>query len=148
MGVMSTARKNPRMAASANLRRAMGETPSIGSDYSMRQIVALLDQETRDGCPTGSAYLFHLKSAANIRIAALRNDLIVVNRPLSIQAALQSVLKELDSDPISRHSIEDMARISGYSRGHFLRSFRLLTGVPPHQYLVQSRLGRAREMIA
>ena len=41
-----------------------------------------------------------------------------------------------------------LAKESGYSRVHFLRMFRAATGYPPHNYLLNLRVERARELLA
>ena len=40
-------------------------------------------------------------------------------------------------------SLDDLAKLSGMSRLHLLRSFRHLVGVPPHAYQIQLRVERA-----
>jgi AraC-like DNA-binding protein len=40
-------------------------------------------------------------------------------------------------------SLADLAAIAGMSKYHFLRVFRRLTGVTPHQYLISARMRRA-----
>jgi AraC family transcriptional regulator len=139
--------RRSRQAEATSLKEALGEYARFGDDRPLRQIVALLEQEARDGCPTGSEYLHHLKSAGETRLAALKDKRAAVTPKSSIKSSLQWVLNKIDSDPIGRHSIESMARASGYSRGYFLRSFRVLTGVTPHQYLVQRRLEHASALI-
>ncbi len=44
-------------------------------------------------------------------------------------------------------SLADLAAHAGLSPFHFLRSFKRAVGVTPHQYLVQTRLGRAVTML-
>ncbi len=44
--------------------------------------------------------------------------------------------------------IKAIAQVSGYSETHFLRMFRASTGVTPHQYLIERRVRRARQMLA
>lgn len=41
------------------------------------------------------------------------------------------------------HNLADLAAAAGLSRFHFLRRFRALTGVSPHQYLIAMRLRAA-----
>ena len=45
-------------------------------------------------------------------------------------------------------SIEDLSRLCGVSRYHFMRSFRATFGIPPHAYLNQVRLNAARRELA
>jgi AraC family transcriptional regulator len=40
-----------------------------------------------------------------------------------------------------------LAAETGYSRAHFLRTFRAATGQTPHRYLLELRLEKARALI-
>lgn len=46
-----------------------------------------------------------------------------------------------------RLTLDDMARVAGMNKYHLLRSFKAQYGVPPHEYVVQLRLQRARAML-
>lgn len=54
-------------------------------------------------------------------------------------------LQQLD-DPAP--SIEDLARELRISPFHFIRQFEAVFGVTPHQYRIQVRLDRAKELLA
>jgi AraC-like DNA-binding protein len=45
-------------------------------------------------------------------------------------------------------NLKDIAEAVGLSVYHFARAFRASVGVPPHQYLIQLRISRARELLA
>ena len=45
-------------------------------------------------------------------------------------------------------ALKEMASIAGMSKYHFLRVFRRLTGMTPHQYLISVRLRRAALALA
>jgi len=45
-------------------------------------------------------------------------------------------------------SIVELANLAGLSLSHFARTFRRSVGVPPHSYVKQRRVARAREMLA
>jgi AraC family transcriptional regulator len=44
--------------------------------------------------------------------------------------------------------LKEMAAVAGMSKYHFLRVFRRLTGMTPHQYLISVRLRRAALALA
>ncbi|WP_347260910.1 AraC family transcriptional regulator [Rudaea sp.] len=44
-------------------------------------------------------------------------------------------------------SLTDLARECGLSVSHFTRAFRQTTGLPPHRWLLQRRIERARELL-
>ena len=43
--------------------------------------------------------------------------------------------------------LEELAAVAGMSASHFVRCFRKETGFSPHRYLVQVRVGRAKELL-
>lgn len=44
-------------------------------------------------------------------------------------------------------TLADMAQAAGLSRMHFAAQFRIATGLRPHEYLLQRRIDKAREML-
>jgi AraC-like DNA-binding protein len=57
-------------------------------------------------------------------------------------------MRWLDEHATSDVSLAEAARAVDLSPFHFLRTFRRVVGVTPHQYLVQARLRRAATAIA
>ena len=58
-------------------------------------------------------------------------------------------LKEhIDANLDSPLTMTELARIAGLSISHFARCFRKSVGMPPHHYVKQRRVARAREMLA
>lgn len=64
-------------------------------------------------------------------------------RRRAVEAALW--LEQNAAQPVG---LEDAARHAGLSPFHFLRVFRRVTGVTPHQYLLRRRLARAAKLLA
>ena len=52
-------------------------------------------------------------------------------------------IRFIESDAARPISLTDLAAVAGMSKYHFLRVFRRLTGVTPHQYLISARMRRA-----
>jgi AraC family transcriptional regulator len=50
------------------------------------------------------------------------------------------VLRELDAHAPESRTLADLAAAAGLSRYHFLRTFRRVTGMTPHQWVVRARL--------
>jgi AraC-like DNA-binding protein len=67
----------------------------------------------------------------------------VRDRRRAVEAALW--IEAHAHEPIA---LEGAAREAGLSAFHFLRLFRDVLGVTPHQYLVRSRLRRAARLLA
>ncbi|OYY90622.1 MAG: hypothetical protein B7Y45_06650 [Sphingomonas sp. 28-66-16] len=53
----------------------------------------------------------------------------------------------IDAHLQERISLDDLARVAGYSRYHFVRAFRQASGVPPYTYLLQMRIRAAAAML-
>ena len=45
-------------------------------------------------------------------------------------------------------TLAELSELAGLSRFHFARSFKRSTGLPPHRYLLQQRVERAKELLA
>ena len=58
------------------------------------------------------------------------------------------VLRELEARFAEPQPLADLARSAGQSRYHFLRTFKAVTGVTPHQWLLRTRLREAARRLA
>jgi AraC family transcriptional regulator len=57
-------------------------------------------------------------------------------------------IRFIESDVAQPISLTDLAAVAGMSKYHFLRVFRRLAGVTPHQYLISARMRRAALRLA
>ena len=62
-------------------------------------------------------------------------------------ARIAQVLRHLAARFAEQHSIADLARLAGMSPYHFLRTFKQVTGVTPHQWLLRARLRAAAQRL-
>jgi AraC family transcriptional regulator len=60
-----------------------------------------------------------------------------------LRAVLEYIEEHLDVGP----TLEQMAAVARLSVYHFARQFRAATGVPPHQYVIQRRVERAKQFL-
>jgi AraC family transcriptional regulator len=60
--------------------------------------------------------------------------------PLNAEARVTRVVRAIDCDPDAALSLGHLAREAGLSPYHFLRTFKSLTGITPHQYVLRARL--------
>lgn len=70
--------------------------------------------------------------------------------PLNLPEACKKIelVKELlASFPERNFSLTELAHYVGLSPWHFLREFKKCTGLPPHSWLVQIRLHKARQLL-
>jgi AraC-like DNA-binding protein len=63
--------------------------------------------------------------------------------PWQVRRAKDMLLARLDGEL----ALEELARECGLSRSHFARAFKKTIGKPPHRWLIEQRLERAREML-
>ncbi|HJV10671.1 MAG TPA: AraC family transcriptional regulator [Burkholderiales bacterium] len=100
--------------------------------------------EARDHLATEEAALFFAERAARL-VSGVDTHAVVVDarsRRRAIDAALW--LEENAAEPVG---LEAAARRSGLSPFHFLRLFKRVVGVTPHQYLLRVRLRRAAKLL-
>ena len=63
--------------------------------------------------------------------------------PLNAEARVTRVVRAIEARPDANLSLASLARDSGLSPYHFLRTFERLTGVTPHQFVLRARLREA-----
>ena len=63
--------------------------------------------------------------------------------PRQTQRAKDVLMSRLDGEI----TLQELARECGLSRSHFARAFKTTTGLPPHRWLMERRLERARELL-
>jgi AraC family transcriptional regulator len=56
---------------------------------------------------------------------------------------IADALRRIEADPAARLPLADLAGHAGMSDYHFLRTFRQIVGMTPHQYVLRTRLHRA-----
>jgi AraC family transcriptional regulator len=123
---------------------AVAQDAFIGQVAS--QILGELDHETSSGRllmeALGlalSAHLVHKYSAVDLRRSPPRN----VDKPLDarrLARVMDFIRCHLDSDL----TVTRLAEVACMSAAHFARSFRLATGMPPHEYVSHQRLELAK----
>ena len=68
--------------------------------------------------------------------------------PSPHEGRMSVVLHHMAAHSTARHTVAGLARMAKLSPYHFLRSFKAVTGVTPHQWLLRSRLRAAAEKLA
>jgi len=135
LGAPSTVEFRP----SANLR-----------DDSLQGIVKLLAAEANSQGASGRLYADHLAHALALRFRQLSGG---VRDPKPSQSGkmptriLQRVLDRMRADLATNLDLHTIAAESGYSRTHFLRTFRASTGYSPHQWLMHLRIEEAKTLL-
>jgi len=120
-------------------------------DLALQHLMKLLVADSREGSPAGGLYTDHLTYALACRFLALAGRISPKPPRKSASALPRHILRRViermrASD--AELSLQALARESGYSQGHFARMFRVATGRSPHNYVLNLRIERARELVA
>lgn len=68
--------------------------------------------------------------------------------PRGAEARVTEIVRAIERDPAAPLNLDGLAAAAGLSRYHFLRSFRQVTGVTPHQFILRTRLRNAAARLA
>ena len=68
--------------------------------------------------------------------------------PSPHEGRMSEVLRHMAAHSAAAHKVADLAAMAKLSPYHFLRSFKAVTGVTPHQWLLRARLRAAAEKLA
>ncbi|MDE7383365.1 MAG: AraC family transcriptional regulator [Treponemataceae bacterium] len=60
---------------------------------------------------------------------------------------ITALVKQIETHPESRISIEDMAHDTFISKFHFIRCFKAEVGLTPHQFQIQNRVRKAQRLL-
>ena len=123
---------------------------SVLHDGQITQLLMLLLQELEAGAPSGRLYADSLTHALAVRIVLLDCNPSCEPRPRVSplpQRVLRRVKDRIDAELAGDLTLSILAEESGYSRTHFQGMFRAATGLTPHEYLLERRLGRAQELL-
>jgi AraC family transcriptional regulator len=116
-------------------------------DHSLEGIVTLLAAEANSQGASGKLYVDSLARALAFRFRQL-SGAVRDHEPFQAgkmpTRVLQRVLDRMKADLATDLDLHTLAAESGYSRTHFLRTFRASTGYSPHQWLTRLRVEEAK----
>jgi AraC family transcriptional regulator len=134
-------------AAAASTSRFRFAAPSLPPSRKALPIVALMEalSSTVPSLPSEELALRLIERV----IAATGGDPRFPAAPTGREARrVVEAIRLVEADAARPLQLKEMAAIAGMSKYHFLRVFRRLTGVTPHQYLISARLRRAALALA
>jgi AraC family transcriptional regulator len=133
-------------------RPSGGLRPLYGTDaLDLRNLLRLLLKESETGGPCGTLYADSLITALAARLLyAVRSEKASATSRISAlpPRPLRRVLEHMRANLSANLDLATLAAETGYSRAHFLRTFRAATGQTPHRYLIELRLEKARALLA
>jgi AraC family transcriptional regulator len=133
-------------------RRPDGELRLLANfqDPAAQQLMTLLVTDANEGYTTERLYTDYLAHALAVRMLYQGRQAQPQTSNRGTSALPRHVLRRIVermrcfSSDLSLHAL---AKESGYSRVHFVRMFRAATGYSPHNYLLNLKLERARELL-
>ncbi|MEO6279219.1 AraC family transcriptional regulator [Roseateles sp.] len=114
------------------------KAPVIRDAVLSARFRALFDAATTDDALQSEAALLALTAQLLLPSPA--------ERP-AVSAGVTAARERIDDDPAATLTLAALATGAGLSRYQFLRAFTRLTGLPPHAYLLQRRVQRARQLV-
>jgi AraC family transcriptional regulator len=119
-------------------------------DPAAQQLMTLLIADANEGFTTERLYTEYLAQALAVRMLSFgrqtkppSNNRGTYGLPGHVLRRIIERMRSFDSDL----SLQALANESGYSRVHFVRMFKAATGSSPHNYLLNLKLERARELL-
>jgi AraC family transcriptional regulator len=119
-------------------------------DPAAQQLMTLLIADANEGHTTERLYTEYLTQALVVRMLFLGRSTKPQTDNRGTSALPKHVLRRIiermqcfSCDP----SLQALANESGYSRVHFVRMFKAATGYSPHNYLLNLKLERARDLL-
>lgn len=77
----------------------------------------------------------------------LSKDLLYNKKITKVNDHIQDVLKFIHENHMNKITVDDMAKVSGYSKSHFKKVFQNHTHMSPYKYLTNVRLEQAKTML-
>jgi AraC family transcriptional regulator len=113
-------------------------------------IALALQEETQAGAPGGRIFTDSLVTALAVRL--LQNYARAPQRAELDPAPLQPWRLRRVSEYVDAHldqdlSLAQLAAVAGFSVSHFKPLFKRATGMAVHQYVIERRVARARELL-
>ncbi len=116
-------------------------------DSLLRNRLLQLANMTEQGAIEGLAHEQQLFAVAE-RLAQLHRNFEPVQRNSHIDRLLLKAREFIHENMQQELSLEQISEQAAMSKYHFLRLFRQQFGMTPHQYVLNSRLNKAREELA
>ncbi len=128
------------VAAVPGVRRATFEAAALPPTRELSGLLASIEGAGHDaGAAVYEELALRLVAAVMGTVSDARPA-----QPTPVDARrISDALQRIEANSQERISLAALAREAGMSRYHFLRTFRHVVGMTPHQYLLRTRLHRA-----
>lgn len=120
------------------------------ADPTVQHLAALCDQEIVEGGAAGRPYVEGLATALVVHLFRSygvnqhKSPRVIGGlTPLQLRRVMDYIEVRLDQDL----GLGDLAALADLSTHHFGQAFKASTGMPPHRYLIERRIHRAKELL-
>ncbi len=120
-------------------------------DRELETLGWAMKREMETGCPSGPIYMSGLTLALASRLVAWHSSAARMPKALNEGLSglrLKQVLAFIEEQLAEDLSLEQIAAVAGVSASHVKTLFRKAMGVPVHQYVIQRRVERAKELLS
>jgi AraC family transcriptional regulator len=104
----------------------------------------LLDEDA----PSGSLYLDLLTQILMVELHRFSGRVALTPKGGLTRSAERRIREFIAANLDQDIQLDELAGMAGLSRYHFSRAFADSFGTPPHRYLIQERIARAKAMLA
>lgn len=120
-----------------------------GRDTLIEQLALEVLGAARSGGQAAGMYADHLALAIAGRLIRTRTAGMppAPRRPGLASSKIQKVVDYVDAMLEHHLKLSDISAVAGLSRTHLSRQFKAVTGVSPHQYVLQRRVERAKRLL-
>jgi AraC family transcriptional regulator len=120
------------------------------ADPTVQHLAALCNQEIVEGGAAGRLYTESLATALVVHlfrsygVSQHKAPRVVGGlAPLQLRRVMDHIEERIDQDL----GLADLAAIADLSSHHFGQAFKASMGIPPHRYLIERRIHRAKELL-
>jgi AraC family transcriptional regulator len=142
-----------RKGLGAALSRVQACHFAVPDDYIVSSVRTLM-QVARAPSTASSAYVGALFEALTLHIAHLIEEgeqrparLVQVSQVGNIRPTIDKVLQQIDRQLAEKLTLQSLAEMAGVCRTIFAEQFAKRMGCAPHQYIIQRRIERAKELL-
>ena len=139
----------------ANLSHQVAGTDSdlIGelavTDRRLDELTALFDQELLEDGVNGRLYVENLAAALAVYLVQRRHSRPAIMLPYAnlAPARFRRVVEYIDTHLTNDLGLTELSQVSGLNPHHFAHAFKVTTGVPPHRFIIERRIDKARALL-
>lgn len=120
-------------------------------DPQIERIGAMMQAEDRDAYPSGRLFVDALADALAARMLSLQQRRFAAAPSAAAQALpawrLRRVIDYIEAHLDADLTLAELAAVAGFSVSHFKPLFKRATGLPPHRFVLERRVERARQRL-